>query len=58
MDFMVNFGVTMETMKIMHDVMENGGTYQEVRDSTLINLPLLQVLKVYKYFSWADKKLH
>lgn len=55
---MVNFGVTMETMKIMHDVMENGGTYQEVRDSTLANLPLLQVLKVYKYFSWADKKLH
>ena len=35
MEFMINFGVNMNNIKSMQDAMENGGTYQEVRDATL-----------------------
>ena len=58
MDFMINFGVTMESIKIMQNLLENGGTYPEAKDTSFAKLPLLQVLKIFKYFSWADKKLH
>lgn len=58
MEFLVNFGVTMENIKIMQDVMEHGGAYQDVKNSAFSKMDFIQVLKIYKYFSWADKKLH
>jgi hypothetical protein len=58
MEFLVNFGVPLDVIRTMSDVLENGGTFEEVRDTTFKSLPLLQILKLYKYFSWADKKLH
>jgi hypothetical protein len=39
-------------------VFEEGGTYEQVRDSAFKEMPFLTVLKIHKYFSWADKKLH
>lgn len=38
--------------------MEDGGAYEDVKKYTFKSLPFLQILKIYKYFSWADKKLH
>jgi hypothetical protein len=37
--------------------MEQGGDYSNVK-LTFEKLEFYQILKVYKYFSWADKKLH
>jgi hypothetical protein len=37
--------------------MHNGGTYDDILRS-ISQFPFLQLLKIYKYFSWADKKLH
>lgn len=37
--------------------METGGDYQSVA-KTFNTLNFHQLLKIYKYLSWADKKLH
>lgn len=58
MEFLVNFGVTLDTIRAVTQLMTNGGTYEDVQLSTLSKLPFPQVLKLYKYFSWGDKKLH
>ena len=58
LDFMVNFGITMQEIRQMHDAMEHGGTYEQVKAATFKLIPFIQILKIYKYFSWADKKLH
>ena len=29
-----------------------------MKATTLKQIPFIQILKIYKYFSWADKKLH
>ncbi len=58
MQFLVNFGVTMDNIRIMNYALESGGTYEEVKESTFKGLEFLQILKIYKYFNWADKKLH
>ncbi len=59
MNYLVNFGVTMDNIRVLgEDVMERGGTYEQVRDRVFKKMEFLQILKIYKYFSWADKKLH
>jgi hypothetical protein len=57
MDFLVNFGVTLETIRTVGELIADGGTYEDVRE-VLKRMAMLQILKVYKYFSWGDKKLH
>jgi hypothetical protein len=58
LEFLVNFGVSLADIKLIQEAMEFGGTYEEVKQTTFKALPFLQILKIYKYFSWADKKLH
>jgi hypothetical protein len=41
MDFMINFGVTMESIKIMQNLLENGGTYSEAKETSFSKLPLI-----------------
>jgi hypothetical protein len=57
MDFLVNFGVTQEQKSLLHDLIENGGDYDNARYA-FYQISFLQLLRIYKYFSWADKKLH
>ncbi len=57
MDFLVNFGVSMDYIHLISDQMEHGGTYDDVKE-TFELIDFLSLLKIYKYFSWADKKLH
>ena len=38
MEFLINFGVTMDNIKIMQEVMENGGSYEQVRDSAFTKM--------------------
>ena len=58
LEFLVNFGVSLSDIKQIQEAMEYGGTYEEVKQNSFKQLPFLQILKIYKYFSWADKKLH
>ena len=37
--------------------MEYGGGYEECT-KTFDGIPFYELLKIYKYFSWAEKKLH
>ena len=57
MEFMVNFGVGLDMIRVMHDIIEAGGTYEEVKRS-FKSIPFLIILKIYKYFYWADKRLY
>lgn len=57
MEFLVNFGVGLEYIRQMADIMEKGGVYEEVKD-VFRDMPFLILLKIHKYFFWADKKLH
>lgn len=56
LDFMVNFGVGLYNIHQMLDMMENGGDFDNVKQ-TFEMLEFYQLLKIYKYFSWANKKL-
>jgi len=38
--------------------MEHGGGFEEFKANILKPMAFHQLLKIYKYFSWADKKLH
>ena len=58
MDFLVNFGVSLEDIRHISEALEDGGNYDDVKEHTFKHLPFLTVLKINKYFSWADKKLH
>lgn len=57
LDFLVNFGVTLDIIHLVLEQMENGGDYEEICHTFAV-IPFVQLLKIYKYFSWADKKLH
>ncbi len=57
MDFLVNFGVSLETIHEFADLLEYGDDFTHAKD-TFDHTDFTKLLKVYKYFSWADKKLH
>jgi len=57
LDFILNFGITMETKVRIAEFMERGGAYQEACE-VFAELPFIELLKVYKYFYWADMRLH
>lgn len=58
MDFLVNFGVSLDHIRLIYEALEQGGTYEDVKELTFNHLPFLTILKINKYFSWGDKKLH
>lgn len=58
LDFTLNFGITPDTKSIFVDWLVNGGNYEETRDEVFKSTEILQLLKLHKYFNWADKKLH
>jgi hypothetical protein len=58
MDFLVNFGVSLSDIRVIAQALEEGGTYEDVKEGSFKHLPFLTVLKIHKYFFWADKKLH
>lgn len=41
MNFLINFGVTMDNIHVMSETMESGGTYEEVREGVFKNMDLL-----------------
>ena len=58
LDFTLNFGITQEIRTLFIDWLFNGGNYEETRDQIFKQTDTLQLLKLHKYFDWADKKLH
>ena len=58
LDFTLNFGITQETKNLFTDWLINGGNYEETRDQIFKQTDTLNLLKLHKYFDWADKKLH
>jgi hypothetical protein len=57
LDFLVNFGVSLTDIHKILELMEHGGDYENVA-FTFDMIDFTHILKIYKYFSWADKKLH
>lgn len=54
----MNFGITPEHKTLFTTFIENGGTYDQARESVFEPLPVLSLLKLHTYFNWADKKMH
>lgn len=53
MDYIMNFGVPILTKEKMMDFIENGGKLDHASE-LFKELPFMQVLKMYRYFDWAD----
>lgn len=58
LDYSLNFGIPSETKNLFTDWLINGGNYEETRDEIFKQTETLHLLKLHKYFDWADKKLH
>lgn len=57
MDFIINFGVSVEQRNKVLELIEYGGDYGRAA-RTFDSIPFEQLLKMYKYFHWADSRLH
>jgi len=57
LDFIMNFGVQHEIKNQIADLIQNGGDYKECC-AVFKSIDVLMLLKISKYLSWADKKLH
>ena len=57
LDFIVNFGVSTDIKSKMSDLVQNGGRKEDIY-RYFGNLNSIDLLKLHKYFFWADKKLH
>lgn len=58
LDFTLNFGITPDVKNLFVDWLVNGGNYEESRDAVFKATDTLMLLKLHRYFDWADKKLH
>jgi hypothetical protein len=58
LEFASNFGLEVQNRKLFTDFIANGGSFDECCESVFAVIPTLQLLKVYRYFNWADKKVH
>ena len=58
LDFTLNFGITPDVKNLFVDWLANGGNYEETKDVVFKATENLMLLKLHKYFDWADKKLH
>lgn len=57
MDSIMNFGIQGDIRTTFTELMDNGGEYEDCAQ-VFGETPFFQLLKIYKYLSWADKKLH
>lgn len=57
LDFIANFGVAPTVKTDMSNLIQSGGG-QSSTYKFLATLEPLVLLKIHKYFFWADKKLH
>lgn len=57
LDFIVNFGVSLKVKSELAELIANGGG-KESAFAFMRGLDDLDLLKLHKYFFWADKKLH
>jgi len=57
LDFIVNFGVAPSTKTELTHIIENANSIGQVYQF-FESLDTLTLLKLHKYFFWADKKLH
>lgn len=57
LEMVMNFGIQVDVRGIMLELMEYGGTYEDC-SKVFYQIPFFQLLKIYKYLNWADKKLH
>jgi hypothetical protein len=57
LDFIVNFGVSPSIKSKMTELIESGGGRESIFEY-LESLNPMELLKLHKYFFWADKKLH
>jgi hypothetical protein len=57
LDFLVNFGVSLDVIHLLLDVLESGGDFSAV-EQTFELVQFQPLLKVYRYLAWADRKLH
>lgn len=58
LDFTLNFGISSEVRAAFVDALQNGGDYEETKENLFKKTDMLMILKLHKYFNWADKKLH
>ena len=58
LDFTLNFGITPDIKVMYVEAIQNGGDYEEIKNEIFEATPTLMLLKLHKYFNWADKKLH
>lgn len=56
LDFIVNFGVPMDIKAKMTELVSSGNKEKVMQ--YLDTLDPMTLLKLHKYFFWADKKLH
>jgi hypothetical protein len=57
LDFIVNFGVPPNVKTQIAELIQNGGGKNQVF-KMFESLDMIVILKLHKYFFWADKKLH
>ena len=57
LDFIVNFGVSPDIKAKMTEFLQVGGSKEKIY-KYLESLNPIDLLKLHKYFFWADKKLH
>lgn len=57
MDYMTNFGVSFKTKNQLEKFFEEGGTQKDF-DRFFEKVEMKESLLAFKYFFWADKKLH
>ena len=57
LDFIVNFGVSPQVKTDLSQHIAEGGDRQATF-KLLETFPIVELLKLHKYFFWADKKLH
>lgn len=58
LDFAMNFGISMEAKKLFVSFLEEGGSFAQAKSSVFEPTETLMLLKLHRYFNWADKKLH
>lgn len=57
LDFIVNFGVPPAVKTKMQEIIQSGGGKSQIF-KYFESIETLNLLKLHKYFFWADKKLH
>lgn len=57
LDFTLNFGISSEVRAQFVEMLQSGGEYVQCCE-TFKGVDPVMLLKLHRYFNWADKKLH